>query len=71
MQVGYEPPSTPYWTPDQSGWIPRNTWETRLARPPTSSAGDRIERFSQLADLRGQGAISEAEFEAEKRKLLD
>jgi hypothetical protein len=35
------------------------------------SAGDRIQRLSQLADLKSQGALSEAEFEVEKRKLLD
>lgn len=38
---------------------------------PTLSAGDRIERLSQLADLRNQGVLSEAEFEAEKGKLLN
>lgn len=39
--------------------------------PETSPPGDRIERLTRLADLRRQGVLSEAEFDAEKRRLLE
>ncbi len=38
--------------------------------PPPAPASDRIAQLTQLAALRDSGALTEAEFEAEKSKLL-
>ncbi|MGH3955408.1 MAG: SHOCT domain-containing protein [Mycobacterium sp.] len=65
------------------GWIAYLLTRSRTVRPsppvtaePVSSyepTGDgiRIEQLKSLAALRDSGALSEAEFEAEKRRLLD
>ncbi len=37
---------------------------------PTTAAPDPIEQFTQLAALKDSGALTEAEFEAEKAKIL-
>ncbi|OHT83114.1 SHOCT domain-containing protein [Mycobacteroides saopaulense] len=64
------------------GWITYVLARTRLARPsppaPSQAAtsyepsddGVRIEQLKSLAALRDSGALSEAEFEAEKRRVL-
>ena len=51
------------------------TWNTGPAPgassyPPTAD-GVRIEQLKSLAALRDSGALTEAEFEAEKRRILD
>jgi hypothetical protein len=38
--------------------------------PPAAPAPDRIEQLTKLAALKESGALTEAEFEAEKAKLL-
>lgn len=38
--------------------------------PPDDAAQRRLDQLRQLAELRAQGALSEAEFEAEKARLL-
>jgi len=43
---------------------------TTVAREP-SDEGVRLERLKTIAALRDSGALTEAEFEAEKRKILD
>ncbi len=40
------------------------------APAPAPAAPDRIEQLTQLAALKDSGALTEAEFEAEKAKLL-
>jgi hypothetical protein len=45
--------------------------QAAAAPPPAAAAGpDRIEALKQLADLKTQGVLTEAEFEAEKAKIL-
>ena len=39
--------------------------------PPAPAAPDRIERLERLAKLHGDGALTDAEFQAEKKKILD
>lgn len=40
------------------------------AAPPASSAADRIAKLQQLAELKNQGILTDAEFEAEKARIL-
>ena len=56
------------------------TWGAGLTAVPTSTPADsytptdqgvRLEQLKQLAALRDSGALTEAEFEAEKRRILD
>jgi hypothetical protein len=44
--------------------------EPQYAPTPTAPAPDPIAQLTQLAALKDSGALSEAEFEAEKAKLL-
>jgi hypothetical protein len=43
---------------------------TAPAQSSPSSSGDRIAQLQQLAQLRDQGVLSSAEFEAEKAKII-
>jgi putative oligomerization/nucleic acid binding protein len=50
------------------------TWSADVAPAPSytpSDQGVRLEQLRQLAALRDSGALTEAEFEAEKRRILD
>ena len=50
------------------------TWSAGAAAAPSytpSDQGIRLEQLRQLAALRDSGALTEAEFEAEKRRILD
>jgi len=40
------------------------------AAPAASSSTDRLTALKELADLKAQGVLTEAEFEAEKAKIL-
>jgi hypothetical protein len=40
------------------------------APAPAAAAPDRIEQLKELADLKAQGVLTDAEFEAEKAKIL-
>jgi hypothetical protein len=53
------------WRWDGAQWVP-----AAPSPGPTASGGDHVERLRQLAELKTQGHLSEAEFEAEKAKLL-
>jgi hypothetical protein len=44
--------------------------EPQYAPAPAAPAPDRIEQLTKLAALKDSGALTEAEFEAEKAKLL-
>lgn len=41
------------------------------SRPPTLTSGDRLDQLERIKRLRDEGVLSDAEFEAEKRKLLE
>jgi hypothetical protein len=41
------------------------------APPPAAPADDRLEQLKQLGELKAQGVLSEAEFEAEKNRILN
>ncbi|MEU3892267.1 SHOCT domain-containing protein [Streptomyces sp. NPDC029041] len=41
-----------------------------VAEPPASDMADKIEQLRQLGELRTQGVLTEAEFEEQKRRLL-
>jgi hypothetical protein len=61
--------------PEQLLTLDQPTWNTGPAPsassyPPTAD-GVRIEQLKSLAALRDSGALTEAEFEAEKRRILD
>jgi hypothetical protein len=38
--------------------------------PAADSSGDRLEKLKELGELKAQGILTEAEFEAEKAKIL-
>jgi hypothetical protein len=40
-------------------------------RPPAAKPGDRLERLQELADLHDRGVLTDAEFSAEKARILD
>lgn len=44
--------------------------EPQYAAEPAAAAPDRVQQLTQLAALRDSGALTEAEFEAEKAKIL-
>jgi hypothetical protein len=50
------------------------TWTSGTESTPSytpSDQGVRLEQLRQLAALRDSGALTQAEFEAEKRRILD
>ena len=49
----------------------RSNRSTPRRRPPPSDAMDnKLEQLKQLADLKAQGVLTDAEFEAQKAKIL-
>jgi Short C-terminal domain len=40
------------------------------APPPAAAAADPLEQLKQLGELKAQGVLTEAEFEAQKAKIL-
>jgi hypothetical protein len=54
----------------QAAQAPQPAPEPQYAPAPAAPAPDRIEQLTQLAALKDSGALTEAEFEAEKAKLL-
>ena len=63
----------------QGRWAAEQQWQQPGAHPvastqaasPPPTATDRISQLKALGELRAAGVLSEAEFEAEKRKLLE
>ncbi|MGW0186869.1 SHOCT domain-containing protein [Streptomyces sp. NPDC003362] len=41
------------------------------AAPPVPDMTDKIEQLKQLGDLKAQGVLTEAEFEEQKRRVLE
>ncbi len=44
--------------------------QQQYAPPPAAPARDRVTQLKELAELRTQGVLTDAEFEAEKAKIL-
>jgi membrane protease subunit (stomatin/prohibitin family) len=44
--------------------------QQQYAQPPAAPAPDTITQLKQLAELKSQGILTEAEFEAQKAKVL-
>src|SRR5262245_9067018 len=44
--------------------------QAAAAPPPAAAGPDRIDQLKELADLKAQGVLTDAEFEAEKAKIL-
>lgn len=60
--------------PEEMMNISEPTWSGGAASAPDytpSDQGMRLEQLRQLAALRGSGALTDAEFQAEKRRILD
>lgn len=55
---------------DQQGYEDQASQQQAGAPAAGSGTDDTIERLRQLADLKAQGALSEAEFEAQKARVL-
>ena len=54
----------------QAAQAPQEAPEPQYAPAPAPPAPDPIEQLTKLAALKDSGALTEAEFEAEKAKLL-
>ena len=54
----------------QAAQAPQEAPEPQYAPAPAAPAADPIEQLTKLAALRDSGALTEAEFEAQKAKLL-
>jgi hypothetical protein len=54
----------------QAAQAPQEAPEPQYAPAPAAPAADPIEQLTKLAALKDSGALTEAEFEAEKAKLL-
>jgi hypothetical protein len=57
-------------TPQELGDVEPPTWDAGLSAVPTDQA-IRLQQLKQLAALRDSGALTEDEFEAEKRRILE
>ena len=49
---------------------PGSVIDLRSSRPPAEQPSDPIERLAKLADLKEQGVLTDAEFAAQKAKIL-
>jgi hypothetical protein len=54
----------------QAAQAPQEAPQPQYAPAPAAPAADPIEQLTKLAALKDSGALTEAEFEAEKAKLL-
>lgn len=45
-------------------------WSTQVAGAPGASTADPVDRIARLADLRDRGALTEGEFQAQKKRIL-
>jgi Short C-terminal domain len=54
----------------QAAQAPQEAPEPQYAPAPAAPAADPIEQLTKLAALKDSGALTEAEFEAQKAKLL-
>ncbi|HEY3199759.1 MAG TPA: SHOCT domain-containing protein, partial [Actinomycetes bacterium] len=43
----------------------------QAAAAPADDSADRLEQLKQLGELKAQGVLTEAEFQAEKNKILN
>lgn len=56
-------------TPEEAVHLDEPTWSSTASEP--NAQGIRLEELRQLAALRDSGALTQDEFEAEKRRILD
>ena len=64
VESGLTPPGEPLGAAGRGG-IPGGS-----PPPPASSSGDAISQLKQLGELKASGILTEAEFEAQKAKIL-
>lgn len=71
-QPQYQEPPQQYAAPPQQQYAPAPPPQTIVVQqqPAASDPGDRVALLSQLADLKAQGILTDAEFAAEKAKIL-
>lgn len=56
----------------QGRWAQQNTQEPVAAQPPPADdTSSKMDKLKELGELKSQGVLTEAEFESEKRKILD
>jgi Short C-terminal domain len=56
--------------PDAMGPISYAQQQYAQAPPPAPAAPDTVSQLKELADLKAQGILTDAEFEAQKAKIL-
>ena len=59
---------------EQQAYQPQGYQQQQYAQPPAAPAGGSdttIEQLRQLADLKAQGVLTDAEFEAQKARILN
>ncbi|MFF9060226.1 SHOCT domain-containing protein [Streptomyces sp. NPDC101213] len=60
------------WAAQQGyGTTPPPAYAEPPAQPPATDMTSKIEQLKQLGDLKAQGVLTEAEFEEQKRRLLE
>lgn len=55
-------------------WARQSSQEPAPAQPqpqPTADTSNKMDQLKQLGELKSQGVLTEAEFEDQKRKILD
>lgn len=62
-----------YQQQQQQAYAQQQAYQQQAYAPPPQAApaDDRLEQLKQLGDLKAQGVLSEAEFEAEKNRILN
>jgi len=55
---------------DQSAYAQQQYAQPQYAPPPAAPAPDPIAQLKELAELKNQGILTDAEFEAQKAKIL-
>jgi len=56
----------------QGRWAQQSNQESAAAQPPPADdTSTKMDKLKDLGELKSQGVLTEAEFEDEKRKILD
>ena len=58
-------------TQDQQSYDQQAYQQQQQQAPPAGGTDNTIEQLRQLADLKAQGVLSDAEFEAQKARILN
>jgi hypothetical protein len=59
------------WASQQGGYAEPAPQQAAPAAPAAPDMGDKIEQLKQLGELKAQGVLTEAEFEEQKRRILN